>query len=134
MKIHHGIVVLLHLIDLGRMGLPRVQCGRIKEGTSAVLLQSGLDEKWEADSMECDTYLRNVQDLLADGKTPYERRFREPFVSSVIPFRATVEYHPMSAKDQSSLHQVGKNVLPGTCLGYASFAGNLGKETLWLRQ
>ena len=26
---------------------------RIKEGTSAVLLQSGLDEKWWADSMEC---------------------------------------------------------------------------------
>ena len=32
----------------------------IKEGTSAVLLQSGLDEKWWADSMECYTYLRNV--------------------------------------------------------------------------
>ena len=26
---------------------------RVKEGTSAVLLQSGLDEKWLADSMEC---------------------------------------------------------------------------------
>ena len=25
--------------------------------------------------MECYCYLRNVQDLLADGKTPYERRF-----------------------------------------------------------
>ena len=38
---------------------------RMKEGTSAVLLQSGLHEKWWADSMEC--YWRNVQDLLADG-------------------------------------------------------------------
>ena len=47
---------------------------RVKEGTSAVLLQSGLDEKWWADSMECYTYLRNVTDLLSDGKTPYERR------------------------------------------------------------
>ena len=52
---------------------------RVKEGTSAVLLQSGLDEKWWADSMECFTYLRNIQDLLSDGKTPYERRFGEPF-------------------------------------------------------
>ena len=26
---------------------------RVKEGTSAVLLQSGLDEKWWADSIEC---------------------------------------------------------------------------------
>ena len=41
---------------------------RVKEGTSAVLLQSGLDENWCAVSMECYTYLRNIQDLLSDGK------------------------------------------------------------------
>ena len=48
---------------------------REKEGTSAVLLQSGLNENWWAGFMECYTYLRNVTDLLSDGKTPYERRF-----------------------------------------------------------
>ena len=42
---------------------------RVKEGTSAVLLQSGLNESGWADSMECYTYLRNVTDLLSDGKT-----------------------------------------------------------------
>ena len=52
---------------------------RVKEGASAEVLQSGLDERWWSDSMECYCYLRNVQDLLADGKTPYERRFGEPF-------------------------------------------------------
>ena len=52
---------------------------RVKEGTSAVLLQSGLNESWWADSTECYTYLRNVTDLLSDGKTPYERRFGQPF-------------------------------------------------------
>ena len=52
---------------------------RVKEGTSAVLLQSGLNESWLADSLECYTYLRNVTDLLSDGKTPYERRFGQPF-------------------------------------------------------
>ena len=31
---------------------------RIKEGTSAVQLQSGLDEKWWVDSMECCCFLR----------------------------------------------------------------------------
>ena len=41
---------------------------RVKEGISAVLLQSGLDEHWWADSMECYTYLRSIQDLLYDGK------------------------------------------------------------------
>ena len=48
---------------------------RVKEGSSAVLLQSGLHESWWTDSMELYTYLRNVTDLLSDGKTPYERRF-----------------------------------------------------------
>ena len=31
---------------------------RVKEGTSAILLQSGLNESWWADAMECYTYLR----------------------------------------------------------------------------
>ena len=53
---------------------------RVKEGTSAVLLQSVLDEKRWADSMECYCNLRNIQDLLSDGKTPYERRFGKPFI------------------------------------------------------
>ena len=51
---------------------------RVKEGTSAVLLQSGLNESWWADSMECYTYLRSIQDLLSDGKTPNERSFGKP--------------------------------------------------------
>ena len=52
---------------------------RIKEVTPAVLLQSGLDEKWWSDSMECYYYLLDVQDLLADRKSQYERRFGESF-------------------------------------------------------
>ena len=78
---------------------------RVKEGTSAVLLQSGLDNEWWADSMECSCHLRNIQDLLSDGKTPYERRFGMPFNGPVIPFGAMVEHHPVSAKDISRLHQ-----------------------------
>ena len=57
---------------------------RVKEGTSAVLLQSCLDKEWWADTMECYCYLRNVQDLLSDGKTPYERSLGEPFQGPVI--------------------------------------------------
>ena len=52
---------------------------RVKEGTSAVLLQSGLNESWWADSMECYTDLRKVTDLLSDGTTPHERRFGRSF-------------------------------------------------------
>ena len=98
---------------------------RVKEGTSAVLLQSGLNERWWADSMECHTYLRNVTDLLSDGKTPYERRFGQPFKGPIIPFGSLVEYHPKTAKDQSRIHQFGKKVLPGLFLGYALYAGGI---------
>ena len=63
----------------GTNGIAERAVRRVKEGTSAVLSHSGLDENWWADSMECYTYLRNIQDLLSDGKTPYERRFGEPF-------------------------------------------------------
>ena len=83
---------------------------RVKEGTSAVLLQSGLNEKWWAASLECYCYLRNVQDLLAVGKTPYERRFGEPFKWPTIPFGAMVEWHPISVRGQSRLHQLGAGV------------------------
>ena len=44
-KIYHGITELRHLIDLRRMVLLKERYEELKEGTSAVLLQSGLDEK-----------------------------------------------------------------------------------------
>ena len=100
---------------------------RVKEGTSAVLLQSGLNESWWADSMERYTYLRNVTDLLSDGKTPYERRFGQPFKGPIIPFGSLAEYHPITAKDQSRIHQFGKKVLLALFLGYALYAGGIWK-------
>ena len=63
--------------------------------------------------MECYTYVRNVTDLLSEGKTPYERRFGQPFKGPIIPFGSLVEYDPITAKDQSRIHQFGKKVLLG---------------------
>ena len=108
-------------------GIAEKAVRRIRLGTSAVLLQSGLDEKWWADSMECCCYLRNIQDLLSDGKTLYEMRFRKPFDGPVNPFGAMVEYHPISAKDLSRLHQFGPNVLPGIFLEYVLSAAGIWK-------
>ena len=45
------------------------------------------------------------------------------FHGPVIPFGSMVEYHPISAKDLSRLHQFGKKVLPGIFLGYVLCAG-----------
>ena len=78
--------------------------------------------------MECYIYLRNVTDLLSDGKTPYERRFGKPFEGPIVPFGSLVEYHPITAKDQSRIHQFGKKVLPGLFLGYALYAGGIWKR------
>ena len=78
-----------------------------------------------ADSVECYCHLRNIQDLLSDGKTPYERRFGIQFNGQVIPFGAMVDYHPISAEDLSRLHQFGPKVLPRIFLGYVFRGENL---------
>ena len=51
-----------------------------------------------------------------------KRRFGMPFDGPEIPFGAMVEYHPISSKDLSRLHQFGPKVLPGIFLGYAMHA------------
>ena len=79
---------------------------RVKEGTSAVLLQSSLGNEWWADPTERHCYLRNIQHLLSDGKTPYETRFDMPFNGPVIPFGAMV---------------------PGIFLGCVLYAGGIWK-------
>ena len=131
MKISPGIIARLHHIDQ-KNGIAERAVRRVKEGTSAVLLQSGLNESWWADSMECYTCLRNVTGLLSDGKTPYERRFGQPFKGPIIPFCSLVEFHPTIAKDLSRIHQFGKKVFPGLCLGCALYAGGIWKGDVLL--
>ena len=80
--------------------------------------------------MECYTHLRKIQDLLSDGKTPYERRFGEPLKGPIIPFGSLVKYYPISAKDLLRLHQLGPKVLPGIFIGCALNAGESGKEDI----
>ena len=102
LNIYYGVIVLQrHRSETN--GIAERAVRRVKEGTSAILLKSGLDENWWADSMECDCYLRNVEDLYSDGKTPYERRFGEPFGGPLILFGSMVECHPICAIDQSRL-------------------------------
>ena len=77
--------------------------------------------------MECYCYVRHAQDLLADGKTPSERRFGGPFKGPVIPFGAMVEYYPISSRDQLRLHQFDQKVLPGIFIGHALIVGGIWK-------
>ena len=43
---------------------------QVKEGTSSVFVQSGPQQRWCAEALEWYCYLRNLQDLPADGRTP----------------------------------------------------------------
>ena len=47
----------------------------VKEGTSATLIQSGLDDAWWPQAMACYCFLKTVVDILNDDKTAFERRF-----------------------------------------------------------
>ena len=69
------------------------------------------------------TPICETSQILSDGKTPYERRFGQPFKGPIIPFGSLVEYHHITAMDQSRIQQFGKKVLPGLFLGYALYAG-----------
>ena len=65
-------------------------------------------------------------------KTPYERRFGEPSKGQVIPFGSMIEYHSISAKDLSRLHQFGPKVVPGILLGHALHAERIWKGDIWV--
>ena len=51
-----------------RNGIAESAVRRVKEGTSAVLLQSGLNENWWADSMDCFSYVLQISHLM--GRRP----------------------------------------------------------------
>ena len=89
---------------------------QVKEGTSAVLLQSGLDEKWWSDSTKCSCFLQNVQNLLTDGKSQYERRSGESFKGPIKLLDALVGYLPKLRERQSTNSTIWKKLLRGILL------------------
>ena len=82
------------------------------------MVQSGLGEAWWPQAMSCFCFLRNVVDLLDDGKTAYQRRWGTDFEGPLIPFGAEINYKPISQKDKARLHVFGKTVLSGIFIGY----------------
>ena len=77
---------------------------RVKEGTSAVLLQPGLNESWWADSWNVTLICETLQIFDLMGRP-------QPLKGPIIPFGSLVEYHPTTAKDQSRIHQFWKESL-----------------------
>ena len=93
---------------------------RLEDSELAAHLVRNADRLKEWADCLCD--LRNIQDMLADGKTICERRYGTLFEGSVILFGAATAYLPISSKDKSRPHQFGPNVLPGFFKRYALFA------------
>ena len=109
-----------HRFETNAIGERAVRRG--KEGTSAVLSQSGSDEnggliQWSAIAI-CEMFKTSFR----MRNTSYERRFGEPFKGPIIPVGAVVRYHLVPIRDQSRLHQFGKNVLSPIFLGCALIA------------
>ena len=73
-------------IDVRRMVLLKEQYAESRKELLQVVLQSGLDENWRADSMVCYCKMRKVQSFFfLGGKTPNGRRCGEPFRGTVNP-------------------------------------------------
>ena len=73
--------------------------------------------------MECYTYLRNVTDLLSDGKTPYERRFGQPFEGPTMPYGSLVECHPKTCERSVPNPSIWKESLLGLFLNAKEVVG-----------
>ena len=74
---------------------------RMKEGTSAVLLQSRGQRMVDGFHGVLLLSAKHTRSLGLMGGTPYERRFGMPFHGPVIPFGAMVEYHPIFCEGQA---------------------------------
>ena len=96
---------------------------QVKEGTSAILLQSGLDEKWWADSQRMFLLSAQRSRPLIREENSLQTALAETFCGPVFPFRSMIEYHPISAKFSASLHLFGKEAFPGIFTGYVLNAG-----------
>ena len=83
-KIYDGIIDLQHLIDPRHMALLKEPYEEWKKELQQHCYNQAWMKNVVADSMECFCHLRKVQDLLADGKAPYEGLFGEPFEGPIF--------------------------------------------------
>ena len=81
---------------------------RVKEGTNSLLVQCGLSDRWWHRAMAAFCMLRNVHDILPDGRTAYEKRFGEPFRGTIIPFGAAITYRPANPDIIAQMAKMGQ--------------------------
>ena len=100
--IHWSSQKLAH-IDPKQMESSKERSEEYKEGTSTLLVHSGLDEqRWREAKARC-CYSRNIQELPVDGKTHFERKYDTPIRGPIVPFGAEILYRPISTEDKNRL-------------------------------
>ena len=52
---------------------------RVLDGTRTILYRSGFPHSWWAEASKCYCCLRNITDVVKEGKTPYELRHSTPY-------------------------------------------------------
>ena len=87
---------------------------RVKEGTSAVLWQSFLDEKWWADSMKClYPSAKRHRFIIWWEDAPMKDVLGNHLMDRLFHLGHWLSITRKTPKDQSQIHQFGKKVLPG---------------------
>ena len=109
------------------MRLPKEQCAESKKGhlrcyCSPVCVTNGGRILRSAIAI-CETF--KISCLVGRHHMKGDSGYH--FHTPVIPFGAMLEYHLISAEDQSRPHQFGAKVLPGTFLGYVLYAWSIWK-------
>ena len=94
-----------------------------QERHNRALVKSGPAEEWWGCTLECRCYLRNVLYKTADGKTTFEKRYGQQFDGPSIPFDTLVECIPITAKDMSRVHHVGRENHESNILGPCATCG-----------
>ena len=127
MKTYHALIVHERAHRFETNGIAERALRIIKEGTSAVLLQSGLDEKWRANSKEC--YCLSAKCSRPPGRREntlwkaIRRTIWRPSQSRLVQWLII----RFSSRDQPRLHQFGEQVLLGIFLGYVLYAMRIWK-------
>ena len=67
-----------------------------------------MSHAWWQEAMRAYCYLRNIHDIVRDGKTPYELRHGVIFAGYKLPFGCSVRYKPQSFREKGQLQKFSK--------------------------
>ena len=132
-KIFPGIIVRQHHTDQKQMGLLREQYAewkkvRLEYCCNQVWMKNGGQIPWNV-LLICETFKTSC--LM--GKLHARDVFGKPFEGPIIPFGSLVEYYPISARDQSRIHQFGKKVLLFCASDTLCTRCEFGRVTYWFQ-